>query len=645
MKMKIFSKIFFISCFLISIAGGENYFNKGVNLSGWFQTNSPTEIHFTKYTKEDFENIKSLGADVIRLPINLHSMTNGAPNYELGPLFLRFLDEVIDWAEELEINLILDNHTFDPSSDTDPNIGDILIPVWKNMSEHFKNRTDYIFYEILNEPHGIDDVLWNEIQQNVIDAIRTNDSVHTIIVGPAGWNSYNNLKYMPEYEDDNLIYTFHFYDPFLFTHQGAGWTDPSLVPLAGVPFPYNSSRMPGFPSELEGTWVEYSFYNYQNEGTIGKVRELIDIAIQFKEERNVPVFCGEFGVLMDNAVNNDRILWYQVVRTYLEANDIAWTSWDYHGGFGLFEKNSNGLFDHDLNVNLLGALGFNIPPQTEFELKPDSTGFAIYSDYIETRIDGSSYSDGLINFNDENAYSGNYCLSWLNPAQYNHIGFNFVPVKDLSYLVDNNYHISFWFKCNYPLAKFDIRFIDTKENDEDHPWRMGITISNLNASFDGNWNYVQIPLLTLVELGSWDNGWYEPQELFDWSKVDRFEIVNEHASLNNTQIWFDDIKVFDPNSTFVDKEEYVVKEYKLHQNFPNPFNPSTSIRVSLPEKAEIKLAVYNTLGEKVEILFSGIKNAGEHLFKFGNNKLSSGVYFYVLQTGKIRLTKKMMYLK
>ncbi len=645
MKMKIFSKIFFISCFLISIAGGENYFNNGVNLSGWFQANSPTEIHFTKYTKEDFENIKSLGADVIRLPINLHSMTNGAPNYELDPLFLRFLDEVIDWAEELEINLILDNHTFDPSSNTDPNIGDILIPVWKNMSEHFKNRTDYIFYEILNEPHGIDDVLWNEIQQNVIDAIRTNDSVHTIIVGPAGWNSYNNLKYIPEYEDDNLIYTFHFYDPFLFTHQGAGWTDPSLVPLAGVPFPHNSSRMPGFPSELEGTWVEYSFYNYQNEGTIGKVRELIDIAIQFKEERNVPVFCGEFGVLMDNAVNNDRILWYQVVRTYLEANDIAWTSWDYHGGFGLFEKNSNGLFDHDLNVNLLGALGFNIPPQTEFELKPDSTGFAIYSDYIETRIDGSSYSDGLINFYDENAYSGNYCLSWLNPAQYNHIGFNFVPVKDLSYLVDNNYHISFWFKCNYPLAKFDIRFIDTKENDEDHPWRMGITISNLNASFDGNWNYVQIPLLTLVELGSWDNGWYEPQELFDWSKVDRFEIVNEHASLNNTQIWFDDIKVFDPNSTFVDKEEYVVKEYKLHQNFPNPFNPSTSIRVSLPEKAEIKLAVYNTLGEKVEILFSGIKNAGEHLFKFGNNKLSSGVYFYVLQTGKIRLTKKMMYLK
>jgi hypothetical protein len=146
-------------------------------------------------------------------------------------------------------------------------------------------------------------------------------------------------------------------------------------------------------------------------------------------------------------------------------------------------------------------------------------------------------------------------------------------------------------------------------------------------------------------LGSWDNGWYEPQELFDWSKVDRFEIVNEHAALNNSQIWFDEIKVFDPNSTFVDKEEYVVKEYKLHQNFPNPFNPSTSIRVSLPEKAEIKLAVYNTLGEKVEILFSGIKNAGEHLFKFGNNKLSSGVYFYVLQTGKIRLTKKMMYLK
>ncbi|MDZ7764131.1 MAG: glycoside hydrolase family 5 protein [Melioribacteraceae bacterium] len=578
----------FIIIFFSSIAAQENPFNKGVNLTSWFQTNSPTEIHFTKYTKQDFENIKSLGADVIRLPINLHSMTLGSPNYELHPLFTRFLDEVIDWAEDLELNLILDNHTFDPATSTDPNIGEVLIPVWENMAEHYKERSELIYYEILNEPHGIGDAEWNAIQQDVIDAIRAVDSVHTIIVGPAGWNSYNNLKFMPEYEDDNLLYTFHFYDPFLFTHQGASWTDPSLVPLGGMPFPYNSSRMPGLPAQLEGTWIASAYNSYYSEGTISKVRELIDIAVQFKEERNVPIFCGEFGVYMNNSENNDRILWYQVVRTYLESNNIGWTNWDYHGGFGLFEKNSSGLFDHDLNVNILGALGFNIPPQSEFELKPDSIGFGVYSDFIEAKIVGSNYTNGLLNFYNENSYAGDFCISWENPAQYNHIGFKFIPIKDLSYLVNNNYHIGFWVKSNNPTTKFDIRFIDTKENAEDHPWRMGKTISNSDITFDGNWRYFQIALSTLVELGSWDDEWFNPQGLFDWSKVDRFEIVDEHGVMGSTAIWFDEIKIFDPNSTIVE-DENLVKEFKLYQNYPNPFNPTTRIKFTVGTSPSVSI--------------------------------------------------------
>ncbi len=61
---------------------------------------------------------------------------------------------------------------------------------------------------------------------------------------------------MPVYPDTNLIYTFHFYDPFVFTHQGASWASPSLVPLSGVPFPYNSAAMPPCPDTLKGTWIE-----------------------------------------------------------------------------------------------------------------------------------------------------------------------------------------------------------------------------------------------------------------------------------------------------------------------------------------------------------------------------------------------------
>jgi endoglucanase len=178
-------------------------FNRGVNLTGWFQTDDVKKINFTKYTKLDFINIKSLGCDVIRLPIQLNDMTDGPPDYTIDTLFFYFLDQVVEWAEDLELHLILDNHTFDPSIPTGPEITDALIPVWQQMAAHYQDRSEIIYFEILNEPHGIEAAEWNSIQGNVIDEIRKIDQTHTIIVGGHDYNSYNSLDDMPIYSDDN----------------------------------------------------------------------------------------------------------------------------------------------------------------------------------------------------------------------------------------------------------------------------------------------------------------------------------------------------------------------------------------------------------------------------------------------------------
>ena len=151
---KVKYKIIIIFILLISRVNAQ-HFTKGVNFTEWFQPDNVQRLPFSKYSKEDLENVKQLGCDVIRLPINLHAMTKGAGSTELDELLFRFLDQVVDWAEELNINLILDNHTFDPANNTDFRIDTILIPVWKQMAEHYKDRSDLIYYEILNEPHGI----------------------------------------------------------------------------------------------------------------------------------------------------------------------------------------------------------------------------------------------------------------------------------------------------------------------------------------------------------------------------------------------------------------------------------------------------------------------------------------------------------
>lgn len=592
--------IVFLFSFLPGRAG-DVPFSHGINLTNWFQASGAKEIQFTTYTKKDLEQIRSLGCDVIRLPINLHSMTNGAPDYIIDPLFYDLLDQVVNWATELNINLILDNHTFDPAVDTDPSIGTVLIKVWSQMAQHYKNSSDYIFYEVLNEPHGISDNAWNTIQQQVINTIRETDTKHYIIVGGAGWNGYNNLNAIPVYSDSKLIYTFHFYDPFVFTHQGASWNVPSMVPLSGVPFPYNADSMPVFPASLKGTWVESAFNDYPGTGNVASVKALLDIAIQFKNSRNVPVFCGEFGVYIPNSTNNQRVFWYETVRKYLEENGIPWTTWDYHGGFGLFRKGSIGLFEHDLNVPLLQALGFNTPEQSPFLQRPDSVGFMIYTDYNGDGILKSSFGDGTLNYYaNDLPNNGKYCIFWEDAAQYNAIGFDFMPDRDLSKLVDEDYALDFMVRGNSPLTSFDIRFIDTKTAlGDDHPWRMRLTMDAGSSQFDEHWHHLFIPLSLFTEQGSWDNAWYEPEGKFDWKAIDRFEIVSEQQNLVNIKLWFDNIHVTNQDTARVNEEQVVTGlNSPISESvrvYPNPAHDFIYITVN--EDQPLHLIMSDAIGQ------------------------------------------------
>ena len=83
-------------------------------------------------------------------------------------------------------------------------------------------------------------------------------------------------------------------------------------------------------------------------------------------------------------------------------------------------------------------------------------------------------------------------------------------------------------------------------------------------------------------------------------------------------------------------------DFALYQNFPNPFNPSTTIRYSLPHKSAVQLTVFNTLGQQVSDLVNGEIEAGYHEVHFDGKGFSSGVYFYRLRTGDFVSTKRLL---
>lgn len=346
-------------------------FTKGVNFTNWLEFRPADKVKEDMFTKVDFENIKKLGCDVVRIPIHFEKLCGEGPDFEIPQKIWNIMDNIACWADELKIYAILDFHNAtNVDSYTSTNVEGILSAVWTQMATHFADKTPYIIYELMNEPHGIEIQLWNQIIQRVFKLVRNIDKNHYIIVGGADWNSFSAMKTLPDFNDSKVIYTFHFYDPHTFTHQGAGWCHMERV--IGIPFPYAPEKMPPLPKDATD-YEKEKFLKYPEQGTIEKMMEFFDQYVEFSNERNAPVYCGEFGCFAPFAKPEERVNWYKLVAQALEERNVPRTSWDYYGPFGVYDfKKIMGLpkeemfkyrwkFPQDLNMDIIKALKLNEP--------------------------------------------------------------------------------------------------------------------------------------------------------------------------------------------------------------------------------------------------------------------------------------------
>lgn len=334
-------------------------FTKGVNFTNWLEYRTAEAIDPDYFTRADFVNAKSLGCDVIRLPIHFERICSTEDGYSIPQKVLTILDNAVAWTAELGLHIILDFHNATHADSFTPvDVEKVLNPVWTQLATRYKDAPDHVVYEIMNEPHGIEIPVWNAIIERVFKLIRAIDGKHWIIVGGADWNSTAAMKTLPDFHDDKVIYTFHYYDPHTFTHQGAVWCHMERV--LGLPFPYDAEKMPPLPENP--TDVEKRcFSTYPMTGRLEAVVDCFDQYAAFSQDRNAPVYCGEFGCFM-SVPDELRVNWYRIVAQLLEERGIARTSWDYRGGFGVFKPGQRGVtprFPEDLNRPLLEAMGLN----------------------------------------------------------------------------------------------------------------------------------------------------------------------------------------------------------------------------------------------------------------------------------------------
>ena len=214
---------------------------------------------------------------------------------------------------------------------------------------------ELVFFEILNEPELRDRYRWQGIQAKVAEAIREVAPQHTIIATGARWSADDELLFLEPLPDPDVIYTFHFYEPHIFTHQGATWGENYWHSVRALAYPSNreSAERAGanVPDEINRLYVlRYGFENWNAERITMEIHQIAEWA----KRRNVPVICNEFGVYREYANPNDRLRWIHDVRTALENQNMGWTMWDYSGGFGVVTQNAGHAAPDPATLQALG---------------------------------------------------------------------------------------------------------------------------------------------------------------------------------------------------------------------------------------------------------------------------------------------------
>jgi endoglucanase len=317
-RMKAFSFAVLIAFMLIAAARPASALDafqqntrlgRGVNILGWdslWQDRAKgqfKDIHFKLIREAGFNHVR----------INLHPLRDGKPDAsgKLRDEFFSIMDWAVDQSLANGLLVILDFHDDLVISPDPQGKRKEFLDSWTAIAEHCKNRPDTVLFEILNEPAPkFTHESWNEYWRAALAIIRKSNPNRTVIVGPAQWNGVGELEHLNlPTEDQNIIATVHYYNPFPFTHQGTPWTgqkDKTGVTWTGT--------------EAEKQAVEQDF------------SKVTDWSVKNKR----PIYIGEFGTYEKGDMAS-RTLWTSHVARQMEKRGWSWGCWQFADNGALFD--------------------------------------------------------------------------------------------------------------------------------------------------------------------------------------------------------------------------------------------------------------------------------------------------------------------
>ena len=262
-----------------------------------------------------FRRAAEAGFETIRLPVRWSAHAQAVAPYTIDGAFFERVDWALDRAEDHGLNVVLNVHHYGGLVDDPAAHRARWVAIWRQVAARYADRPDGVVFELLNEPYGqLDAALWNDLLRDGLAAVRETNPARNVVVGPVSWNNTDALPQLELPDDDHLIVTVHMYEPFRFTHQGAGWVDGSE---------------PWLGTEWTGTGEERAF-----------VTGILERAAAWGEVHGRPIFVGEFGAY-ERADMESRARWTEWVVREAERLGMSWAYWEFMAGFGVYDRDAD----------------------------------------------------------------------------------------------------------------------------------------------------------------------------------------------------------------------------------------------------------------------------------------------------------------
>lgn len=317
---------------------------RGINFGNTFE--APYEGAWEVLMTDDmFPASRQAGFSTIRLPVRFNDHAGLEPPYALNEMFMMRIDRAVSLALAQNMNIVLDfhhSHQLDGEpldygeSDPDPPLTDEqnrarFVGIWAQVASRYANQpNDSVLFELYDEPHNkLTADVWNALLPLALAGIRKTNPKRYVIVGPNQYNSAYALDDLQLPPDDRLIVTFHNYEPFEFTHQGAEWIDDS----AG--------------------WLGTTCCSAAQKAQLD---EPLDLALSWAKEHHRPLWVGEFGSQY-HAPHQDRVTYSRLAREEMEERGISWAYWNLAtDNFGIYSA-TTGRWDETILTALVPKPG------------------------------------------------------------------------------------------------------------------------------------------------------------------------------------------------------------------------------------------------------------------------------------------------